>query len=92
MSALEILARHVKPSHIREQEYPGLVHMGTEFHDHTRWSIHYLDVYYHAPSDTYAGVTFSVGATEMQDDPDNAEIVAVEHDPTPHFRIRRTPR
>lgn len=91
-TAMGVLLVHVEPEeHEREQDYPGLIHMATDFLDHSRWSVTYLDVYYHPASDTYAGVTYQVGATEYQDGQDqDATPVPIEIDPRPRYRIRRT--
>jgi hypothetical protein len=89
-NALQLLSGAVDPGEYCSGEtYDGLTFLHTEFQGHSRWSVDYLDVYYHAPSNTHAGVLYSQGATEYQENDDEAEVVAVEHDPTPRFRVKR---
>lgn len=93
-NAIQALTRQVDPdNHYEETEYDGLTYMRTEFVDHRRWVVVYLDVYYHPATSTYAGVLRTVAATEMQEGSESEpSIVAVETDPTPHYRVKRTPK
>ena len=92
-NALTLLAAAFRQSaHEQGMTYSGLTFMRTEFVDHRRWVVHYLDVYLHFPSGTYAGVSYSIAATEMQDQDPDGEIVAVELDPTPRFRFKKGTR
>lgn len=92
-NALTLLAASFRQDAYEQgMTYPGLTFMRTEFVDHRRWAVHYLDVYLHLPTGTYAGVSYSVGATEMQDHDPDGRIVPVELDPTPRFRFKQVPR
>lgn len=91
-NAFQILARVMHKTHDAQDEYPGLVFVRQEFIDHSRWAVTYLDVYLHVASDTYAGLLYRVAATEMQDEDGTPELVAVEVDRTPRFRMKRTLR
>jgi hypothetical protein len=89
-NALQILHRELDPGEYYGGEpLEGVDHITQEFVDHSRWYVTYLDIYYHAETDTYGGVISTVGATEMQECDDPAEVVEVERDPTPRFRLRR---
>ncbi len=88
--AATVLAKVLATDHHSGRTYPGLVHIRTQHWDSRRWSNVWLDVYLHVRSGTYAGVLFNTAATEMQECETNAEIVSVEPDPTPYYRIKRS--
>lgn len=92
-NALQALTLATRDGHSSTEDYPGLTHIRTEFVDHRRWVVVYLDVYLHGATGTYAGVLYPVAATEMQEGSESEpQIVPVERDPQPHYRIKRTPR
>jgi hypothetical protein len=89
-NALQILYRELNPDEYScPKPFTDLTFLVSEYQGGGRWDITHLDVYYHAPSDTYGGVLYSVPATEMQECDDPAEVVEVERDPTPRFRVKR---
>lgn len=91
MTASLVLAKELdRDNHCGGDKYPELVHIRTQHWDERRWENVWLDVYMHPATDTYAGVLFNTAATECQDSDTNAEIVDVEPDPTPYYRLKRS--
>jgi hypothetical protein len=90
-NAMQALVLAVKKyEYFYGDDLPGLIHLRTEILDHRRWTILYLDVYQHPASDTIAGLFREEGATENQPMSERSpEVVSVEVDPQPHYRIRR---
>jgi len=88
-NALQAIAAQDTSDHYAGYDYDGVTHIRTEMLDHARWHVLYLDIYLHLGTGTCAGLLWRRGATESQDS-EPPEVVAVEEDPTPHFRIKRT--
>ena len=92
-NAIQALTLAIREGHGPADDYPGLTHMRTEFVDHRRWVVVYLDAYLHPATSTYAGVLYTTPATEEQEGSESPpEVVPIERDPQPHYRIKRTPR